>query len=438
MTASTSNTERLALLGGNPVIAAPFKDYKSMGDAEEEAVKRVVQSGCLSGFFGSPGPEFGGGPEVRGFEEDWCARFGIRHTISVNSATSGLVAAMGAIGLSPGDEVIVPPWTMSATVAAPIFYGGIPVFADIEDETFCIDPAEVARQITPKTKAIICVNLFGHPARLHELRTLADANGIYLIEDNAQSPLGMEDGKPTGCIGHIGIYSLNFHKHIHTGEGGMCVTDDDDLATRLKLIRNHGENCTDMLGGGTITNMVGMNLRMTEMSAAVGRVQLAAVDAHVEARERIANRLTAGLQGLEGLSPPVTRDGCRHNFYVWMMKIDEDALGLSRALFSEALSAEGFPHATGYVAPLYRLPMFRERIALGRDGWPFTLTDRDYTDLHCPVTEDMHNRRALLFEPCAYDLSDDDVDAMIAAVRKVHAGRGQLNANIDSRKGESA
>jgi len=406
-----------------------------MGSAEEDAVKRVVQSGCLSGFFGSPGPEFGGGPEVRGFEEEWSARFDIKHTISVNSATSGLVAAMGAIGISPGDEVIVPPWTMSATVAAPIFYGGIPVFADIEDETFCIDPVRVAEQITERTKAVVCVNLFGHPARLHELRALCDANGIYLIEDNAQSPLGSENGKPTGTIGHIGIYSLNFHKHIHTGEGGMCVTGDDDLAIRLKLIRNHGENCTEMLNGGPITNMVGMNLRMTEMSAAVGRVQLANADAHVEARERIANRLTDGLRGLEGLTPPLTRDGCRHNFYVWMMKIDEEALGLSRALFSEALAAEGFPHATGYVAPLYRLPMFRERIALGRDGWPFSLTAQSYDDLHCPVTEDMHNRQALLFEPCAYALSDDDVDAMIAAVRKVHSGRDQLNARLSNGTG---
>jgi perosamine synthetase len=424
--------ERLALLGGTPVITAPFAEYPSMGKAEEEAVRRVVQSGCLSGFFGSPGPEFGGGPEVQGFEAEWTARFGVAHTVSVNSATSGLIAAMGAIGLSPGDEVIVPPWTMSASVAAPIFYGGIPVFADIEDETFCIDPERVAAEITSKTKAVVAVNLFGHPARLAQLRKLCDANDIYLIEDNAQAPLGSEQGRYTGTIGHIGIYSLNFHKHIHTGEGGMCVTNDDDLATRLRLIRNHGENCTDMLDGGAITNMVGMNLRMTEMSAAVGRVQLAAADAHVEARESIANRLTEGLQGLEGLSPPVTRDGCRHNFYVWMMKIDEAKLGLSRALFSEALSAEGFPHATGYVAPLYRLPMFRKRIALGRDGWPFTLSERRYDDLHCPVTEDMHNRRALLFEPCAYDLDDADVDRLIAAVRKVHAGRGQLNAQSGS------
>lgn len=423
-----SGSERLALLGGSPVITAPFADYKSMGAAEEAAVQRVVQSGCLSGFFGSPGPEFGGGPEVQAFEREWSERFGIEHTISVNSATSGLYAACGAIGLSPGDEVIVPPWTMSATVAAPIFYGGIPVFADIEDETFCIDPEQVEKQITDKTKAVICVNLFGHPAKLHDLRTLADRHGIYLIEDNAQSPLGSENGKPAGTIGHIGIYSLNFHKHIHTGEGGMCVTDNDDLATRLKLIRNHGENCTDMLDGGPITNMVGMNLRMTEMSAAVGRVQLSNADAHVEARERIAQRLTDGLQNLDGLSPPVTRDGCRHNFYVWMMKVDEALLGVSRSLFSDALAAEGFPHATGYVAPLYRLPLFRERIAIGRDGWPFTLTERTYDDIACPVTEEMHENKALLFEPCAYDLSDEDVDRMIETVKKVHAGRDQLNA----------
>ncbi|MDP4797121.1 MAG: DegT/DnrJ/EryC1/StrS family aminotransferase [Rhodospirillales bacterium] len=425
-----STSERLALLGGTPVISKPFAEYQSMGKAEEEAVQRVVRSGCLSGFFGSPGPEFGGGPEVRGFEEAWTAHFGVAHTISVNSATSGLIAAMGAIGLSPGDEVIVPPWTMSASVAAPIFYGGIPVFCDIEAETFCIDPALVKTLITAKTKAIVAVNLFGHPARLAELRDIADTHGIYLIEDNAQAPLGSEHGRFSGTIGHIGIYSLNFHKHIHTGEGGMCVTNDDNLATRLRLIRNHGENCTEMLGGGAITNMLGMNLRMTEMSAAVGRVQLAGVDAHVEAREKIAHKLSAGLQGLAGLTPPVVRDGCRHNYYVWMMKIDEEQLGLSRALFSEALSAEGFPHATGYVAPLYRLPMFRERIAIGRDGWPFSLSERTYADLHCPVTEDMHNRRALLFEPCAYDLSDADVDNLIAAMRKVHAGRGQLNAHL--------
>lgn len=424
-----SSHDRLALLGGDPMIANAFKPYPSMGKAEEDAVCRVVQSGCLSGFYGSPGPEFGGGPEVRGFEAEWSETFGIKHTISVNSASSGLMAAMGAIGLSPGDEVIVPPWTMSATVAAPLIYGGIPVFADIEPDTYCIDPDAVRAAITAKTKAILAVNLFGHPAQLAELRALADQHGIYLVEDNAQSPLGTEHGQFAGTIGHIGIYSLNFHKHIHTGEGGMCVTNDDDLATRLMLIRNHGENCTDMLGGGPITNMVGMNLRMTEMSAAVGRVQLPEIERHVAVRESIAECLSDGIQGLHGLTAPTVREECRHNYYVWMMHIDEKELGISRALFSEALTAEGFPHGIGYVAPLYRLPMFRDRIAIGRDGWPFTETDRTYDDISCPVTEAMHEHHAFVFEPCAYDLDDDDIDALINAIHKVHAGRDQLNAH---------
>lgn len=424
------STDTLALFGGTPVIDGELPAYPSMGQAEEDAVRRVVQSGCLSGFYGSPGPEFGGGPEVRAFENEWSERFGSNHVVSVNSASSGLLAAMGAIGLSPGDEVIVPPWTMSATAAAPLAYGGIPVFADIEPKTFCIDPDQVIAEITEKTRAILAVNLFGHPAQLARLRDIADQRGIYLIEDNAQSPLGHENGRLCGTVGHIGIYSLNFHKHIHTGEGGMCVTDDADLATRLKLIRNHGENCTDMLNGGSIANMVGYNLRMTEMSAAVGRVQLRAIDQHVEKRERIAQRLSDGIRELEGLQPPVVRDGCRHNYYVWMMKIDETMLGISRQAFSDALTAEGFPHGIGYVAPLYRLPMFEQRIAIGRDGWPFTLTSRDYKKVSCPVTEDMHNRHAFVFEPCAYDLSDENVDRLIAAIHKVYNGRDQLRDNV--------
>lgn len=426
----------LALLGGNPVLSAPPPRYRSMGQAEMDAVRQVMESDCLSGFYGSPGPEFMGGPRVQAFEAAWRRLYGVRHAISVNSATSGLVAAVGAAGISPGDEVIVPPWTMSATAIAPLSYGGIPVFADVEDATFCLDIAAVKAAITPKTRAIIAVNLFGHPARLADMRALADAQGLVLIEDNAQAPLGAEFGRRTGTVGHIGVFSLNYHKHIHTGEGGMCVTDDDRLAERLALIRNHGENAVEGFGVEDLTNAFGFNLRMSELAAAIGLAQLADIDHHVTKRERLAEALSEGTRGLAGWQVPNARAGCRHNYYVWMVRYDAAATGVSRQTFSQALAAEGFPHATGYVRPLYLLRLFRERKAIGRDGFPFTLSNRTYGPGLCPVAERLHEREALLFEPCVYELDEAGTERLVEAVRKVHGARAIL-ADWERQQGTS-
>ncbi|MBM3596226.1 MAG: hypothetical protein FJX31_10765, partial [Alphaproteobacteria bacterium] len=233
---------KLAVHGGPPAVDRPLSPDSTIGQDEFDAVRRVFQRGSLSGFYGSWGEEFLGGTEVKDFEKAWGERFNVPHVVSVNSATSGLFAAMGALGISPGDEVIVPPYTMSATVMAPLIYGGIPVFVDIEPETFCLDIDKVVAAITPRTKAIIAVNLFGHPARLRELAALARSRGIALVEDNSQGPLATEDGAFAGTVGDIGVFSLNYHKHIHTGEGGMCATRDAALALRLQAIRNHAEN----------------------------------------------------------------------------------------------------------------------------------------------------------------------------------------------------
>lgn len=418
----------LALLGGPPAIGRPLTAYPSIGPAERAAVGRVLDSSCLSGFYGSAGPEFMGGPEVQAFEAEWRQAYGTAYAVSVNSATSGLIAAMGAIGISPGDEVIVPATTMSATVVAPLFYGGIPVFADIEDTTFCIDPASVRAAITDRTRAILAVNLFGHPAALAELRALADANGIYLVEDSAQAPCAFENGARAGAVGHIGVFSLNYHKHIHTGEGGVCVTEDADLARRLAMIRNHGENVVEDFAVDDLTNMIGANLRLTEMSAAVGRAQLASIDRHVSVREHVAARLSEELGNLSGLRVPTVRDGCRHNYYCWVLRYDDAATGVSRDLFCRALEAEGFPHGAGYVRPLYTLPAFRQRRALGRDGFPFNLTERRYDWGLCPTAERLWRDEIILFEPCAWQLDDTGIDALVEAVRKVHRNLDRLAA----------
>jgi dTDP-4-amino-4,6-dideoxygalactose transaminase len=417
---------KLALLGGSPAINRPLELYKSIGIEEEKAVAEVMKSGCLSGFLGRWCDEFNGGPVVQKFEKSWAQKFGVKHAISVNSNTSGLIAAVGAVGVGPGDEVIVPPWSMSATAMAPIFYGGIPVFADIEDEYFCLDVQSVIENITSKTKAIIVVNLFGHPAELKQLRILADKHGIKLIEDNAQAPLATEDGVMAGSIGHIGVFSLNYHKHIHTGEGGVCITDDDELAMRLKMIRNHGENVVDAVGMNNIDNIVGYNFRMTEMSAAIGICQLDKIENLVDGRIALSKKLSEAIKGLPGIIPPAVRNGCSHAYYLWAARFDENTVGVSRDVFAKALEAEGCPVSTGYAEPLYLLPMFQRRIAIGSQGYPFSLTDRQYAGGLCPVTERLYYKELLEFEICSYQLADKDMDYVINAFHKVYENKDDL------------
>lgn len=419
---------KLAILGGDAAVRDPLRPYRTMSGRERQAVIDVIDADCLSGFYGSWGEQFFGGPKVCAFEEAWKTRFKCKHAVSVNSATTGLMAAVGAAGVGPGDEVIVPPYTMSATAISPLVYGGIPVFADIEDETFCLDVDAVRKLLTSRTRAIIAVNLFGHPARLHELRKLADERGIVLIEDNAQGPLSEENSRYAGTIGHIGVFSLNYHKHIHTGEGGVCVTDDARLGRRLQLIRNHGENVVEDLAIDDLTNHIGFNFRMTELSAAVGLVQLDRAEEHIGRRVHLAQALSSGLDGLEGITVPKVRVGCGHVYYVWAVRLDERRLGVSRALFSRALAAEGFPHGVGYVRPLYLLPVFQKKLAIGGDGFPFNLGAPDYSRGICPVAERLHERELIGLEVCAYDVSESQIQQLVGAFRKVHAHRAELNS----------
>ncbi|MCA9802624.1 MAG: DegT/DnrJ/EryC1/StrS family aminotransferase [Cyanobacteria bacterium HKST-UBA02] len=420
----------LALLGGPPVIKSNFRPYNSIGAREKEAANRVLDSGVLSQFVGAWCDDFYGGPFVQQLERAWEERFSVAHAVSVNSATSGLYAAIGAAGVGPGDEVIVPPFTMSATVMAPLIYGAVPVFADIEQDTFCLDVEEVRKNITSKTKAILVVDLFGHPAKLAELRALSDQHGITLIEDNAQGPLATENGKYAGTVGHIGVFSLNYHKHFHAGEGGICVTNSEFLAKRLQMIRNHGENVTENLSMTDLSNMIGFNYRMTELTAAIALEQLKDAEIHVARRERIASALSETVKDLEGITPPVVRENCRHVYYVWAARYLADQVGVSRELFSKALTAEGFPNSLGYVEPLYLLPLFQKRIALGSQGFPFNLSDRVYEKGMCPIVEQMYEYELLEFHPCAFDLDNQQLEQLCEAFLKVFANRDKLR-NIE-------
>lgn len=233
----------LAIDGGAPEVRGPLKPFNTIGSDEIAAAIRVVGGGCLSGFLGG---ELRGGHYVRALEDAWCETFGVRHAVACNSATSGLLAACAAVGVKPGDEVITTPFTMSATSAAAALLGARLVYADIEPDYFCLDVLQT-RLARSAIKAIIVANIFGHPAQISELRTYCDHHGVFLIEDNAQSPFAMESrtqiNRPryAGTVGHIGVFSLNCHKHIQTGEGGICVTESNDLARRMRLFINHAE-----------------------------------------------------------------------------------------------------------------------------------------------------------------------------------------------------
>jgi len=411
----------LAINGGKKIIDTPLAPYSTIGNEEKNAVVKLMKDGILSKFIGAYCDDFYGGPKIQEFENLWSNIFNIKHSISVNSNTSGLIIAMGAIGLSPGDEVILPPWTMSATAMAPLFFGGIPVFADIEPNYYCISYESVLEKINEKTKAIIAVNLFGHPAELKKLRNLADEKNIYLIEDNAQSILGYEDKMYTGTIGHIGVFSLNYHKHINTGEGGICVTDDNDLAHRMMLIRNHGENSVNQLNQqNNLVNLIGQNYRLTELQAAIGIEQLKKLPDLVNRRIFLANRLTNSLKDLPGVNGPVLREGCKNVFYEWVGKIDENILNISREDYIKALQAEGAPISGGYVEPLYKLPCFQNRIAIGKNNFPFNLTNIDYSDLSLEIVENLSLYSMIEFHICSYQLDGDEIDLIIDCFHKIH------------------
>ncbi len=360
-----SLTHRPALLGGPKAFPDALPSYRSTGSRETDAVLQVMNTGVLSDFVGGPGPSFDGGARVRDLDQSWAAYFDVGHAVSVNSATSGLHAALVASGAGPGDEVIVPPLTMSATATAIVMAGGCPVFVDVEEDTGCLDPARVEAAIGPRTKAVIVVNLFGGPAKLSRLRRLADAHGLILIEDNAQGPGGRHEGRPLGTIGHLGVFSLNCHKTIQCGEGGVVVTSDPRLARRIRLVRNHGENLIEPESWSEDADVVGCNYRLTELQAAIASVQLDRLEELTEPRIAIADKLTSRLGRFSCLRTPQVAAGDRHVYYVYPIWFSAVTAGMPKDKFVRALAAEGAPVVGRYVRPLYHLPLMRRLQARG-------------------------------------------------------------------------
>ena len=417
------HTNKLALLGGNKLIETQFPLYNSYGQEEIDAANRVLRSGVLSKFIGAWHEDFYGGPEVQAFEAEWASYFGVKFAIAVNSNTSGLMAAIGAIGVEPGDEVIVSPWTMCASATSILVWNGIPVFADIEPETFNLDPKSIERAITPRTRAIVVADIFDHPADMQAIMLIAKKYNLIVIEDAAQAPGAKYHGKYAGTLADIGVFSLNYHKHIHTGEGGVCVTDSAELAERMQLIRNHAEAVVAGKGVNNITNMIGFNFRMGEIEAAMGREQLKKLNRFVQQRIVAADRLSAALSMLDGLQVPKIKPDCDHVYYVYPIILDTKKLGIGKFKIVDALIAEGVPSIMRGYINLHLLPMYQQKIAYGRSGYPWR--DRDHVSAVsyekgiCPVAEDMQDNSMFALGLCAHYFNNDEVDLVISAFRKV-------------------
>lgn len=417
------SSDTLALLGGKPLRSEPPPRYNTIGDAEKNEVMNVLNDGELSGFIAYAGAEFYGGKQVQALEQQFKDYFGVKHAVAVNSATSGLHCAVAATGIGPGDEVIVPPYTMAASATCVLFTGAVPIFADIEDKTFCLDPKEVEKNITPQTKGIVAVNLFGQAAPLDELRAIANKHKLFLIEDNAQAPAAKYKGRYAGAIGDAGVFSFNRHKTMQSGEGGVIICNDDTLAQKMRLVRNHGEVVVRGMGFEDIQNTVGLNYRMTEMEAAVARHQFAKIDALNDARIALCNRITSNLKDIDGITAPHVRENCTHVYYFYAMKFDEKIVGLPRDLFVKAVSAEGFPLRGGYVLPIYMEPVYQRKLCFGPNGFPFTANPRNaeirYQKGLCPVVERLYEKE-LILTPFMYPpLTMADMDAFTDAMKKV-------------------
>lgn len=418
----------LAINGGEKVRTELFPAYRVIGKEEEEAVTQVLQSGILSKYLGCWADDFYGGPQVKAMEKEWAEFYGVKHAISVNSATSALYCAVGAIGTQPGDEIIVSPYTMCASATAPLIYNAVPVFADIEYDYYCLDPDDIERKITDKTKAIIVVDILGQPYDAERINAIAKKYGLYVIEDNAQGPLATYHGKYAGTLGDIGIFSLNYHKHIHCGEGGVLVTDNDELAERLRLIRNHAEAVVENKGVTNLNNMIGFNFRMTEVEAAITREQLKKLKWLVEERRKNVAYIEKGLSDIPFLTMPKIRENCEHSYYVHAIKFDENMAGVTREKFVAAMQAElmpielreaeGVKISLGYTKPLYELPIYQQKRGYGDSNYPFS--ERvDYHNPDCPVCNKVCESETIFHELMRPFMTKKDLDDVITAFHKV-------------------
>jgi dTDP-4-amino-4,6-dideoxygalactose transaminase len=408
-------TDPLAIHGGTPVRTEPFPAWPVFGDQEERALIEVLRSGKWGKIAGA---------EVVRFERRFAQYHQARHGVAVVNGTTGLRLALLAMEIEAGDEVIVPPFTFIATASAVVEVNATPVFADLDLETFNIDPAAIEEAITPRTRAIIPVHLGGLPADMDAIMEIARRHDLTVIEDAAHAHGAETKGRRVGSIGHMSMFSFQASKNVNSGEGGILLTSDDRLAARLWSLHNCGRQPDRawyehfLLGG---------NHRLSEFQGALLNAQWDRFEQQAQRREENGLYLAELLEPVPGIHPQARGTDCtRHAYHLFSFRLDPAEFGANREPFLQALCAEGIPAAAAYPVPLYRQPVFQQR-AFGPyrsrpDGGPQQVE----TQVRCPNCETISYHQGVWLEHRLMLGDRKEMDDIAAAIEKIHENRTRL------------
>lgn len=406
--------EKLAIHGGTPVRTKPFGPTHDFGEDDAEAVAEVVRTG-----------DIGKGSHVFEFERQWAARHGVRHAVSVTSGTAAMHTCVAAINPDPGDEIIVTPWTSGGSIIGLLLHNCVPVFADIED-TYNIDPKDVEAKITPRTRAIMAVHLFGNPCNMAALRQIADKHGLFLIEDCCQAHFAEHQGQIVGSLGDIAGYSYG-GKHLSAGMGGMVLTSNESLWERALLFSDAAlPRANGPYAGRPYANyFLAPNYRMTNVIAAILLSQIKKVDGYIERKIWAAQRIIEGLSDIETITPQAVRPGDRNTYWTLGFTIDTDHFACDAWQFAEAVTKEGVAMGGPYIGsskegPLYRNPFLAEPNMYGRSRFPFDYERErpvDYRQVACPNGEALMKRGINISMRPSF--TEEDITDIVTAIRKV-------------------
>ncbi len=356
-------------------------------ESDIEAVVEVLRSGRLAL-----------GPKAEEFERIVADYVGVRHAVAVSSGTAALHLIVRALGIGPDDEVLVPSFTFAATVNALLYEGAVPVFVDIEPETYNIDPEDLEKKVTPRTKAVIVVDVFGHPAEWDAILEIAGRHNLKVIDDSCEA-LGAEyKGKKIGQFGAAAAFAFYPNKQITTGEGGVIVTNDGEIARLCRSMRNQGRG---EMGSWLHHERLGYNYRIDEMSAALGVSQLKRIEKFLAKREQVARWYTERLKGLDWVRPPVVKPYVRMSWFVYVVTLAE---GIDRDAVMRSLEEQGVP-CRAYFSPIHLQPYIRERFGT-REG-------------ELPVTESVARRTIAL--PFHSSMSPDEVEYVVESLKRAVA-----------------